>query len=113
MAQLIRECVMSCDQCIRETRNGCSVTFRPLQNLNEYITAPEGAMQIGLLPELPPFNSYESIVTAMDVFSRYLFAYPTFNKDVIQINKNITNIRTKQAYLPTTLISDKGSAFVS
>ena len=38
-------------------------------------------MQINLVPELPPSGGYENIVTAMDVFSRYLIAYPTANQD--------------------------------
>ena len=79
MAQLIREWVMSCEQCIRESRIDRSLSRPPLQNPNEHITAPEDAMQIDLVPELPPSGGYENIVTAMDVFSRYLFAYPTSN----------------------------------
>ena len=79
MAQLIREWVMSCEQCIRESRIDRSLTSPPLQNPNENITAPEDAMQIDLVPELPPSGGYENIVTAMDVFSRYFFAYPTSN----------------------------------
>ena len=74
MAQLIREWVMSCEQCIRESQNDRSLTRPSLQNPNEHITAPEDAMRIDLVPELPPAGSYENIVTAMDVFSRYLFA---------------------------------------
>ena len=73
MAQLIREWVMSCEQCIRESRIDRSLTQLPLQNPNEQITSPEYAMQIDLVPELPPSGGYENIVTAMDVFSRYLF----------------------------------------
>ena len=69
-------------------------------------------MQIDLLPELPPSGGYENIVTAMDVFSRYLFAYPTANQDAKTIDKVLIDIMTKHAYLPTTLISDKGSAFM-
>ena len=53
MAQLIRECVMSCKQCIRESRIDRSLTRPPLQNPNEHITAPEDAMQIDLVPESP------------------------------------------------------------
>ena len=49
----------------------------------------------------------------MDVFSRYLFAYPTSNQDANTIAKVLINIMTKHAYLPTTLISDKGTAFMS
>ena len=85
----------------------------PLQNPNELITAPEDAMQIDLVPGLPPSGGYENIVTAMDVFSRFLFAYPTSNQDAITIAKVMINIMTKHAYLQTILISDKGTAFTS
>ena len=113
MAQLIREWVMSCEQCIRESRIDRTLTRPPLQNPNEHITAPEDAMQIDLVPELPPSGGYTNIVTAMDVFSRYLFAYPTSNQDAKTIAKVLINIITKHAYLPTTLISDKGTPFMS
>ena len=113
MAKLIREWVMSCDQCIRESRIDRSLTRLPLQNPNEHITAPEDAMQIGLVPELPPSGRYEIIVTAMDVFSRYLFAYPTSNQDAKTIAKVLINIMTEHDYLQTTFISDKGTAFMS
>ena len=101
MAQLIREWVMSCEQCRRESRLNPRLTHPPLQNPNEYINAPEDAMQIDFVPGLPPSGGYENLVTAMDVFSRYLFV------------KVIINIMTKHAYLPRTLISGKGTAFTS
>ena len=46
----------------------------------ENVTAPEDALRINLVPELPPFGGYEDIVTAMDVFSRYLFAHVHLTK---------------------------------
>ena len=114
MAQLFSEWVMSCEQGIRETRIDRSLTRPPLQNPNEHIIAPEDAMQIDLVPELPPSGGYENIVTAMDVFFRYIFAYPTSNQDAKTIAKKVLfNIMTKHAYLPKTLISDKGTAFMS
>ena len=113
MAQLIREWVMSSEQCIRESRIDRSLTRPPLQKPNEHITAPEDAMQIVLVPEIPPSAGIENIVTAMDVFSRYSFAYPTANQDAKMIAKVLINIMTQHAYLPTTLISDKGTAFMS
>ena len=70
-------------------------------------------MQIDLVPGLPPSGGFENIVTAMEVFSRYLFAYSTSNQDAKTIAKVRINIMTKHAYLPTTLISDKGTAFMS
>ena len=49
----------------------------------------------------------------MDVFSRYFFAPPTTSQDSKTIARVLINIITKHAYLPTTIISDKGSSFVS
>ena len=70
-------------------------------------------MQVDLVPGLPPFGGYENIVRAMSVFSRYLFAYATSNQDAKTIAEVIINIMTKHAYLPNTLISGKGIAFMS
>ena len=53
MAQIIREWVTSCEQCFKEQRIILQLNT-PLQNPNEYITAPEDAMQIDLVPGLPP-----------------------------------------------------------
>ena len=75
MAQLIREWVLSCEQWLRESQINPRLTRPTLHNPNEYITAPEDTMQNDLLPGLPPSDGYENIVTAIDVFSRYLFAY--------------------------------------
>ena len=104
---------MSCEQCLRESRFNPWLTRPLLQNPNEYITAPAEAMQIDLVPGLPPSGGFENIVTAMDVFFCYLSAYPTSKKDAKSIAKVITNIMTQRAYLPTTLISDKGTALMS
>ena len=113
MAQLIREWLLLCEQGLRESRINPRLTRPPLQNPNEYITAPEDAKQVDLVQRLPPTGGCENIVTAMDVFSRYLFEYPTSNQDAETVAKVMINIMTKHAYLPTTLISDKGTAFTS
>ena len=104
---------MSCEQSLKESRINRRLTQLPLQNPNEYITASDDTMQIDLVPGLPPSGGYENIVTAMDVFSRYLFAYPTSNQDAKAIGEVLINNMTKHAYLPTTLISDKGTAIIS
>ena len=70
-------------------------------------------MQIDLVLEFSSSGGYENIVKAMDVFSRYLFAYPTSNKDAKTLYKVLINIMTRHAHLPTTLISDKGTALMS
>ena len=104
---------MSCEKRITELKINPQHTRPPLQKSNEHITALEDAMQIDLVPGLPPSGGYENIVTAMGIFSRYLVAYPTSNQDATTVAKVIINVMTKHAYLPTTLISDKGTAFTS
>ena len=70
-------------------------------------------MQIDLLPNLPTSGGYQTVMTAIDVFSRYFFAYPLIEATVTNVAKVIIGIMTKHSYLPTTLITDKGSAFTS
>ena len=50
MAKLIRDWVMLCEQCIKQSRIDNRLTQLPLQNPNEYIAAPEDAMRIDLVP---------------------------------------------------------------
>ena len=113
MAKLIKHWVTSCEQCIRESRVDNRLTRPALQNPSEHNTAPEDAMQINLVPELPPSGCYENIVRAMDLFLKNSFAYPTSCQDAKSIAKSIITIMIKHAYLPTTIISDKGSVFMS
>ena len=104
---------MSCKQCISESRVNHKINRLHLQNPSQQITAPEGAIQLDLVPELPPSVGYGIIVAATDVLSRCFFAYPTSNKHSKTNAKVIINIIIKHTYLPTTKISDKGSAFMS
>ena len=110
MAQLIKEWVLSCEPCIGESGSDRNLIRPPLKNPNEHITASEEAMQIDLVL---PSGGFDNIVTTMDVFSRSLFACLTSNQHSKTIAKVISNVKTNHAYLPTTLISDKGSDFVS
>ena len=104
---------MPSKQCIRGSPTDCSLTRVHLRNSNEHITAFEDAMQIDLVPELPPSGGRETVVTAVDVFSRCLFAYPTSHQDAKFFVKDSINIMTNHVCLPTTLFSHKGSTFVS
>ena len=65
-------------------------------------------MQNDLVSELLPFGGYENLV-----ITSFLFAYPPSNQDAKTIANVLINIMTKHAYLPTALISHKGTAFIS
>ena len=68
---------------------------------------------VDVVSELPPSGGYQKIVTVMDVFERYLFAYLKTSQDARTVARVKFSIMPKHGYLPTTIISDKASAFVT
>ena len=64
-----------------------------------------------ILPNLPPCGGYGHIITAIDVFSRYLFAYPVTRIFATVVSRVIMDILCKHTYLPTTIITDLGTQF--
>ena len=67
-------------------------------------------MKVDLVPELIPSGVYGNIVTATDVFSGYLFAYPTESQDYVA--RVIFGMMPTHAHLPATITFDKGSTSV-
>ena len=70
-------------------------------------------MESDLVLELAMFGGFENIVTAIDVFSCYSFAYPISLHDAKAVTKINFNKMTKHACRPKTFIFDKRSAFIS
>ena len=75
IAKLVRKWASGCETCIKDKRISNANNSRVF-HLPEWNLGPEDAQQIDLLPNLPPSGAYETIVTAMEFFSRHLFAYP-------------------------------------
>ena len=113
IAKIVKKWVLGCETCIKDKRTTNPSITPELLNLPEWDLGPEDALQIDLLPNLPPSGGYENIITALDVFFRYLFAYPVADASASSTAKVIIDIMTRHAYLPTTLITDKGTAFTS
>ena len=113
IAKIVKKWVLGCETCMKDKRTTNPSKTPELLNLPKWDLSPEDSLQIDLLPNLPPSGGYENIITALDVFSRYLFAYPVADASAASTAKVIINIMTRHAYLPTTLITDKGTAFTS
>ena len=89
---------MSLEQCLRESRINRRLICPPLQNPNESLLRQNTPSKLLSCPNyLRP---------------RYLFAYQTSNQDAKTNALVIKNIMTKHACSPTTLIFDKGPAFI-
>ena len=107
MAKHVKKWVEGCEQCAKDKRNPNRTITPELLKLPEWDHGPGDAMQINLLPTLPPCERYENVLTANDVFSQYLFAYLLTDTSAKNVAKVLIDIMTKYAYLPTTLITDK------
>ena len=105
--------VEGCKQWAKHKRVPNAIITPDLLNLPEWDLGPEDAMQIDLLLNLPPSSVYEKVLTTIAVFSQYLFPYPLTDVSAINVAKVIIDNLTKHAYLPKTLITDKGTAFTS
>ena len=106
IATYVRNWVRDCKICIQDKRINNTRITQELIHIPGWGLGPEDLMQIDLLPELPPSGGYENIITAIDVFSRYAFAYPVSNPTAVNTAKVITYIMTRHAYLPTLIITD-------
>ena len=113
MAKHVKKWVEVCETCAGDKRVPNNTITPELLILPEWNLGPEDAMQIDLLPNLPTSGGYQTVMTAIDVFSRYLFAYPLIEALATNVAKVVIDIMMKHSFIPTTLITDKGSAFTS
>ena len=112
MAKYVKKWVEGCEQYARDKRVLKATITPELLNLPEWDLGPEDAMQVDLLLYLTSSGGNEIVLTAIDVFSRYLFAYPPTDASAINVAKVIIDNMTKPSYLPKTLLTDKSTAFI-
>ena len=80
---------------------------------HRFYNGREDCLEVDILPNLPSSNGYKHIITTKDVFYGYLFAYPTQDMTARTLGRCIINVMTRHCYLPTVLLTDKGSQFRS
>ena len=109
LAKRIKQWVMQCEDCIKYKRVNNSQIRPEMINNTEHVLGSEDIPKNDILPNLPNSAGYQNIVTMIDVFSRYLFAYPTQNATAKTIGRCIVDVMTRHACLPTLFLSDKCS----
>ena len=111
MASYIKKWVSNCQICIQMKDINNDLLRTELLNCPEWDLGPEDSLQMDILPNLPPSGGYDHIITAIDVFSKYLFAYPVTRITATAVLRVIMDILCKHTYLPTTIITDLGTQF--
>ena len=105
IAKHVKKWVEGCEICAKDKRVSNKVITPELLNLPEWDLGPEDAMQIDLLPNLPASGGYQTVMTAIDVFSRYLFAYPLTEATATNVAKVIKILEEITVILGITLKS--------
>ena len=112
-AKRIKQWVLQCEDFIKYKRiNNSQIRPKKINN-TEHVLGPEDILKIDILPNLPNSAGYQNIITMIDVFSRYLFAYPTQNATAKTIGRCIVDVMIRHAYLPTLILSNKWSHIMS
>ena len=113
MAARIAHHISRCTECMQTKRTDKRSVTPPMIDSSKLALGPEDALQMDIVPFDEPFEGYNAIITAMDVFSRNLFTCNVVKSDAPTIARVLVGIMTRHAYLPTTVITDKGTQFMS
>ena len=92
-------------ECAQTKRTPNSTITPPLIDMSKVAMGPEDALQMDIVPFDDPSGGYNAVLTAMDVFSRCLFAYSVVRIDTRTVTRVLTDIITRHCYLPTTIIN--------
>ena len=104
----IKNC-LTCLHLKRVPSNFLKIPLQPISSLNSF---PGETLQIDLVGTLKaPVHRY--VLTAIDVFTKYLFAVPLTNVRTDTIARVLTSIFSRHSFLPETFLSDLGSSFAS
>ena len=111
IAKYVKKWIKNCHTCIQTKRINNNLLWTELHNCPEWDLGPEAILQLDILSNLPPSGGVDHIIIAIDVFSRYLFAYPVTRITATAVSRVIMDILCKHTYLPTTIITDLGTQF--
>ena len=103
--------VSNCQICIQTKRINNDLLSSEFLKCPEWDLDQKDILQMDLLPNLSPSGGYDHIITAIDFFSRYLFAYLVTRITATAVSRVIMDIICKHIYLPTTIITDLGTQF--
>ena len=74
---------------------------------------PARMLQIDLVGKLTEKASFTTILTAEDVFWKYVFAVALRNAGASNVGKQLFQIFMRTSYVTTTILSDMGTAFTA
>ena len=109
LAEKTQKILGSCETCMRSKSTNESKIRPPLQKIYDPCNGPTDLLEVDIVGPLPASNGFIHILTAIDVFSRYLFAVP-LRKPVVNA---LLSVFAKHAYVLTRILTDKRFVFTA
>ena len=113
LAEKTQKTLESCENCMRSKSTIESKIRPPLQKIYDPCNCPTDLMEVDIVGPLPASNGFTHILTAIHVFSRYLFAVPLRKPDTPSVVNALLSVFSKHAYVSTHILTDKGSVFTA
>ena len=113
LAEKTQKQLEHCETCMRSKFTNESKIRLPLQKIYDPCNGPTDLMEVDIVGPLPASNGFTHIMTAIDVFSRYLFAVPLRKPNTPSVVNAQLSVFAKHAYVPTHILTDKGSVFTA
>ena len=113
LACKVQKILDGCEKCMKSKSLKEPQIRPPLQKIYDPCDGPKDMLEIGIVGPLPASNGSTHILTAVDVFSRYLFAVPLKKPDTHSVAKGLLSVFTKPAYVPKHILTDKCTAFTA
>ena len=105
--------IRNCKSCLQVKSIKKSQITPQLQSVSVEQSFPGDMLQVDLVGKLKPSGGFTHILTAMDVFTKYMFAVPIVRADAGTVARVLRGIFMKHCYLPQVILSDMGSVFTS
>ena len=109
----IQEWITNCLPCV-QTKSIHEKHLRPpLLPVTAQTCFPGEMLQVDLLGPFTSSNGFTTVLTAIDVFTKYLFAVPLRRVTARAVTDVLTHLFLKHTYIPKVILTDKGSQFTS
>ena len=111
--EFLADYIRNCQSCAQTKPIRASLITPPLQEMMTKVSYPGHMLQIDIVGAMKPSGGYKYILTAIDVFSRFMFAAPMRQQSALAVAKELMGIFLRNAYVPDTIVTDCGTAFTS
>ena len=113
LACKVQKVLDGCENCMKSRTVKEPYLRPPLQKIEDPCDGPADMFEMDTVGPLQASNGFTHILTAVDVFSCYLFPVPLKRPDTHSVVRGLLSIFTKHAYVPKHMLTDKGTAFTA